>query len=340
MTRSELDRTRSVRAWLADGSTELSPRVFENVLREIPAMSQDRPHWAAHRLGMSTMVVGAVAVVTLVVVLMSAGLFGDVTPGGPVATPVASPEAPSPTQPPIDYAYRDVGFIGLPPLGVTPSDPTTTELVENFFYPGPAPYKGQSFLYADGRLVWNEYFDSQQRSTGWLQQTLTEDGIELVRALATGTAGETLRRLDPAELPKRLPVHAWVEQAVRPYVPSGFAACLFVTEQVNPFTESSMTLPEKLAALPLAAADILRDRPFAHSRAYGPDPECLGMSVADARRLDAALRTAGLEQDAWRNQFLLEYHLVLDRPEAGIWWLSVWFEPILPDGTITCSSCG
>jgi hypothetical protein len=31
---------------------------------------------------------------------------------------------------------------------------------------------------------------------------------------------------------------------------------------------------------------------------------------------------------------------VLDRLEAGIWWLEVWFEPILPDGTITCSSCG
>jgi hypothetical protein len=36
----------------------------------------------------------------------------------------------------------------------------------------------------------------------------------------------------------------------------------------------------------------------------------------------------------------LQDYAVLDLPEAGTWWLEVWFEPILPDGTITCSSCG
>jgi hypothetical protein len=58
------------------------------------------------------------------------------------------------------------------------------------------------------------------------------------------------------------------------------------------------------------------------------------MDDADARRLDAVLRAAGFEQDG------LMYHTVLDRPEAGTWWLNVWYEPILPDGTITCSNCG
>ena len=47
------------------------------------------------------------------------------------------------------------------------------------------------------------------------------------------------------------------------------------------------------------------------SDSYGADPfDCLGMDVADARRLDAALREAGFERDAWI------YHRVLDRPEA------------------------
>jgi hypothetical protein len=120
-------------------------------------------------------------------------------------------------------------------------------------------------------------------------------------------------------------------------VPSGYAACIVVSEQVNPFTESGMTQTEILAALPRAAADLLRDRPpvVDSSGSYSADPfNCLGLEVADARRLDAALRAAGFEQDAW------VYHTVLDRPEAGTWWLNVFLEPILPDGTITCSSCG
>jgi hypothetical protein len=232
-----------------------------------------------------------------------------------------------------------VGFIGLAPLGATPSNPTETELIETFWRPGP-PYKGAAFLYADGRLIWSEYFTpASSGSTGWLEQSLTDEGIELVRALALDTLFGGHRVLKPEELPGLLPDGAWVDQSVRPYVPSGYAACLFVTEQVNPFTESGMTHQEMLAALPRAAGDLLRDRPFVRSDAYGGDSSggvsgCLGLDVADARRLDAALRAAEFEQDAWI------YHKVLDRPEAGTWWLNVFFEPILPDGTITCSSCG
>ena len=138
-------------------------------------------------------------------------------------------------------------------------------------------------------------------------------------------------------LPGRLPDDAWVDRAVRPYVPSGYAACLSVVEQVNPFTESNMTTEEMLAALPRAAADLLRDRPpvVDSSDSYGADPfNCLGMDVADTRRLDAALRAAGFEEDAGI------YGTLLDRPEPGTWGLNVFLEPILPDGTITCSNCG
>jgi hypothetical protein len=224
---------------------------------------------------------------------------------------------------------------------LTPSDPTETELIETFWRPGP-PYKGAAFLYADGRLIWNEYFGGQ--STGWLEQSLTDEGIELVRALARPNP-DGFRLLKPEELPDLLPARAWVDRTVRPYVPSGYAACLFVTEQENPFIESDMTQQEMLAALPPAAGDLLRDRPFVRSDAYGGDSsggvsDCLGLDVADARRLEAALRAAGYEQEEWRNRYLLQDYAVLDLPEPGTWWLEVWFEPILPDGTITCSSCG
>jgi hypothetical protein len=336
MTGMDMDRTRAVRAWLAGGSEELSPRVRDNVLREFPLMSQDMPYWAAAWPQFSSFAAGAAvgaAAVMLVVAVIGAGLFSRFQPGGTAATSTPTQSAPSATPRAIDYSYRDVGFIGLPPRDATPSDPTDTELIESFLRRGP-PYKGAAFLYADGRLIWNEYFGD--KSTGWLEQSLTDDGIALVRALPLQTwMGQ--RVLSPEELPGLLPNTAWADQTVRPYVPSGFAACLNVSEQVNPFTESNMTQEEILAALPRAAADLLRDRPpvVDSSDSYGADPfDCLGLDVADARRLDAALRAAGFEQDAWI------YHKVLDRPEAGTWWLNIFLEPILPDGTITCSSCG
>lgn len=356
MTRADLDLTSAVRTWLATaGSEELSPRVLDTVLREFPAMDQDRPHWAPAWPQFSSFAfgaaVGAALAVTLAVAVIGGGLFDVYQRGGAGATLSPTPgvpsptrgatRAPSPTPDNIDRSYRDVGFIGLPPLGATPSDPTHTDLLETFWRPGP-PYKGAAFLYADGRLIWNEYF--ADTSTGWLEQSLTDDGIELVRALATERLfnGQWQWILTPEELPGLLQEGAWVDPTVRPYVPSGFAACLFVSNEVDPFSELHMTLQEKLDALPRAVADLLRDRSPVpdSSNSYGDDPDCLRLDLADARRLDAALREARLNQAAGRNRYLLEYHVELDRPEDGIWWLSVWFEPILPDGTITCSSCG
>ena len=359
MTRADLDRTRIVRAWLAAGSEELSPRVLDNVLREFPVTNQDRPHWAPAWPQFSSFAVGAgvgaAMAVALVVAMIGAGLLPGFRFGGTGATATPTPAvrspiprstpAPSPTPDTIDRSYRDVGIIGLAPLGLTPSDPTETELIETFWRPGP-PYLGAAFLYADGRLIWNEHFPgATSGSTGWLEQSLTDEGIELLRTLALRTNSDGLRLLKPEELPDLLPARAWVDRAVRPYVPSGYAARLKVTEQENPFIESDMTPQEMLAALPRAAGDLLRDRPFVRSDAYGADSsggvsDFLGLDVADARRLERALRAAGYEQDDWRNRYLLQYYTVLDRPEAGTWWLEVWFEPILPDGTITCSSCG
>ena len=358
MTRTDLDHTRVVRAWLAVGSEELSPRVLDNVLREFPATNQDRPHWAAAWPQFSSFAfgtaVGAAVAVTVAIAMIGAGLWPGYQRGGTGATVTPSPTAvpstasstPSPTPNTIDYSYREIGYIGLPPIGATPSDPTLTELVETFWRPrhGGPYYQGAALLYADGRLIWNEYLPPDaappQRSTGWLEQTLTGAGIELVRALAIGdSAGARPRILDPAELPGQLPDDAWVDPTVRPYVPSGFAACVFVTEE-NPSTESNMTLQEMLAALPRAAAHLLRDRPrvLDSSGSYGTDPACLGLDVAGARLLDAALREAGF--DGGPSRFMLVYETALDRSVAGNWSLSVWFEPILPDGTITCSGCG
>lgn len=367
MTPSDVDRTDALRDWLAVGSDDLSPRVRERVLHDFPLLDQAQPHWAGPAAGMSFIAgagLGAAAVVAAVAVMLGAGLFGGSSPGGTGATPaassrfssatgVSSPAASPRPSFPIDYAYRDVGFVGLPRRGAIPSNPTRTELIEEFWRPqhsGLPPYSGKALLYADGRLIWNEYYwdppvTGPFRTTGWLEQTLSQEGIELVRALATGrvrTLGGSIspRLLDPAQLPARLPIAAWVDHTVRPYVPSGFGACLVVQDAEDPFAEASMSLPEMLDALPQAAADLLQGRSPVPKDAYDANTHCPGLDLVDARRLEAALREAGLEQDERRNGFLLQYHMELEQPDGRTWLLEVWFEPILPDGSVTCSSCG
>jgi hypothetical protein len=91
------------------------------------------------------------------------------------------------------------GFIGLPPEGATPSSPASGEL--ELFYmgngdPGDKPGDGpgiRAWLYADGRLIsWQTGSDLPESanllSTGFLEQRLTPEGVELLRSevVATG----------------------------------------------------------------------------------------------------------------------------------------------------------
>jgi hypothetical protein len=91
----------------------------------------------------------------------------------------------------------DEGFVGLPPVGATPSTPENGELVLSYFGDGPEGSDGKrrSWLYADGRLVWlqdGSFPDGANPvSTGFLEQRLTPEGVELLRseALSTGYWG-------------------------------------------------------------------------------------------------------------------------------------------------------
>ena len=347
MNLSEQERTWIVRTWLDEGSSELSPRVRDAVLREFPGHNQEgafRP-WPMSLTAYATVAVAAAALV-VVFLLAAPRLLPDMLPGGDAPIDAPPTASPTPTPEPIDRSYRDVGYIGLPPPDATSSEPSPTELVETFFHPGGPPYRGAIFLYADGRMIWNEYHGAGfSRSTGWLEQRLTGQGIELVRELAKDAA-DVPGRLDPARLPNRLPTSAWAVQTVRPYVPNAFAACVFAANPQSFTGLPSFTPAEQLAMLPEPASELLRNRRpmnptvYDDQQGHGPDTACYELTLADARRLDAALRDAGLEQDAARNSYLLEYHLEVDGQGPETWWLNVWFEPILPDGTITCSSCG
>jgi hypothetical protein len=94
--------------------------------------------------------------------------------------------------------FRDVGFIGLPPQGATPSAmptaPENGELV--LFYWGPAAGnsdygrqgvgKSRIWVYADGRLIFLREAAIPQGAnplfTGFLEQRLTPEGAELLRS--------------------------------------------------------------------------------------------------------------------------------------------------------------
>ncbi len=343
MIRSEQERTRIVRAWLGEGSSELSQQVLDGVLYEFPTTPQDRPFGARWSPRLSTYAKLAVVTAAVVVAFIAGTRVApDAGLGGPGSAVSPSPSViPSPTQSPIGDSIPDVGFIGLPPPGAAPSTPESGELVISFVYSRQLPFTGMARLYADGRLIWFRYGTGNEPygSSGYLEQRLTPEGVELVQVLA-GEPVNGYRRLDPRTLPDLLPAKAWADITVRPYVPFGFAACLVLENSEDPFQESSITLPEKLAILPAAAADLLRGRAEVPSDGYGATFDCLGMTTAEARLLDAALRDAELEQDEGRNSSLLEYHVVLDSAAPDASRLGVWFEPILPDGTIGCTSCG
>jgi hypothetical protein len=94
--------------------------------------------------------------------------------------------------------FLDKGFIGLPPEGATPSSPASGEL--EIFYsghgdPGDRPGDGPGVLawvYADGRLIslrkGSDLPESANPlSTGFLEQRLTPEGVELLRSEAAST---------------------------------------------------------------------------------------------------------------------------------------------------------
>lgn len=83
--------------------------------------------------------------------------------------------------------FLDGGFIGLPPVGATPSAPEGGELV---VYLDKHHYR--AWVYADGRMIWQRDTHGQlggqvpgganEITSGYLEQRLTSEGVELVRS--------------------------------------------------------------------------------------------------------------------------------------------------------------
>jgi hypothetical protein len=94
----------------------------------------------------------------------------------------------------------DRGFIGLPPEGATPSTPESAELVAHW-----EGFSGREilrvWLYADGRLIWDRRAHGGPRpgipeganefNSGYLEQRLAPDGVELVKSAVAGLFART-----------------------------------------------------------------------------------------------------------------------------------------------------
>jgi hypothetical protein len=285
-----------------------------------------------------------------IVVLALAGIIGvglatsegvEVAPAASLASRATAPSVATP-KPRIALAptLRPSlfhGLIGLPPEGAEPSAPETGELVASYSAAGSGPpYRGAARLYADGRLIWNRYFSGpsgpNSLTTGYLEQRLTPEGIELVKREAS------LDMKAPLRLFEWLPLDAWEARWPVAYVPSGYGICLYAQDpRPGRATDGATTEPaELIEMLPAPVSSRLAGRE--HVSLTDWDQECIALSLDETRVLERALRDGDFGQDAFINHFMLQY--VVDVPGAHGLEISLMFEPRFPDGSIGCSACG
>jgi hypothetical protein len=269
-----------------------------------------------------------VAAAAAAALLVGAGVLVQRTSNDRVRTrPPAGPASTTTTtRPPLP-----AGLIGLPAEGAAPSTPETGQLLATL----PIPI----WVYEDGRVIsarWTTYDDW----TGYLEQRLTPEGVELVRAeiLALGPleecrtgagnygyadgsriVGESpgnrnlcgnlsqYQRLSELQYgaPSWLPASAWADPVPKPYVPSTYQF------QISPAAD----VPAMLEDLPSEAAELLTRSTECGFLANGSSWVCFEVSTEEARQVAATL---GISQPpygypwaiTWEGQFGF-YHVVL-----------------------------
>jgi hypothetical protein len=91
-------------------------------------------------------------------------------------------------------------------------------------------------------LIWARQRKNSEEAgevSSWIEQRLTPECVELLRSGAVPLGGQFE---NPGE---RLPMSAWQDPKLRPYVPSKYAAFVYGVEKIPPL-------------LPEAAADLLQ----------------------------------------------------------------------------------
>ena len=309
--------------------------------------------------------------VVAIVVFVGAVLI--VTAGGLIdrnGTPAVTGPAPGPAP-----ATERVGFIGLPPEGAAPSTPETGKLLISFYgRPGVGEGTGlyRLWVYADGRMIWDREGDfpygANDVTTGYLEQRITPEGAELLRAEVVSTGlferdlslfvrppymwgtvrvreGGDLVRVRWSNADEGSPFTAMTGAQSRELSrviarlthPAGWLQDAWVDRELRPYVASRYAAcysPEvdTSAAFPDAARDLLeaRDRTrWNTSELGGAFMYCSEMTTEEARALVGLLDASEFSRD---DAYRLEYRLRSSDPPPVIF-----VEPYFPHGEFLLS---
>ncbi|MET0727599.1 MAG: hypothetical protein ABWZ76_04800 [Acidimicrobiales bacterium] len=297
----------------------------------------------------SLVAAAAVAVLAIAACVLVVASRHDTTrtelPVGPSPTPTTAPSA----------LTGNVGFVGVPPEGATPSTPPTGELVAAW-YVHPAVgsiFPGARQVYADGRVLSFQV----SRVSGWLEQRLTPEGVELVRSeivssrpdadVDPSTARGIIRvrkggrlvlvrvgdrmLLRLAALETWLPPRVWEDRDATAYIPSTYAVCVGRAG-------SWEALPDPVQAVSLFPAPLPQ---LSGSPSFNDDPggglppsdlDCWNVTTEQAREVAAAFDAAGIEPEVEDRSGWLLYRFDVPEPVSTAVDVMVW--PVLPEGVI------
>jgi hypothetical protein len=285
--------------------------------------------------------------------------------------PIERDPATPPTAPAETVDGR-VGFVGLPPPGATPSTPVVGELV--VFVGGP-DVGSRTWVYADGRLVWHRSADlpegANRQVTGFLEQRLSPEGVELLRSEAVSLLDGEQRRPDLAErVPNLSQPCRWADCGLLvrdgsrlvsvPWPGDDSPVLARINDPASWLPASAWADPEikayvpsryqvcydespGFARLPQLGQDLLGD---ARRRLTNPASYCADVTTAEARALVDALDDASLgrqgEFGGGEPRFSLSYTIDRDVATGASDGLSLvlWFEPYLPHFEVYCQHCG
>ena len=275
--------------------------------------------------------------------------------------------------------FIDKGFVGLPPVGATPSTPENGVL-EMYYWVHHVETRSRNWVYADGRLIrlGGDQEDgtplreaANRWSTGFLEQRLTREGVKLLRSEIVSAGGfghaprgskslpptiqvrkgnrlvplrwaSNLKRLEErlAHPEAWLPANAWKQRKIKAYVPSRFEVCAAVLVNAPPDIRfQQMRAARIVALLPGAAQNVLRGRDWSRP-GRGPTPTGFYPRCF-------AVTTEGARSLA---KVLAGAGPAKTGDAAGLNYtfnapgprrqVLISFEPYLPHGETTCSRCG
>ena len=309
---------------------------------EVTLVDGDPPAATPTRRQRWSLVTVAAAVVAVVVSALVLASRDDPVERDPATPPTA----------PTKVVSGRVGFVGLPPPGAIPSAPEVGELVVEVGGPDPG---SRTWVYADGRLIWHRSDDLPEGAnssfTGFLEQRLTPEGVELLRAeTASLLDGEQYR----PDLPERVPnlsqpcrwvlcqllVHDGGRLVSVPWPGDDSPILARINDPASWLPTSAWEDPEikayvpsrysvcydespGFADLPQLVQDLLSD---AWPQGQGIPARCADLTTEEARTLVDALDDAGLGYGEPR--FSLSYYAGLS------------FEPYLPHFEVYCQHCG